>query len=201
MGGFIYIAQDFDLALDEIRSQYQNVIVVGNRDKEFLIEHVDEALDRAYIASHSLEIIVLIAPKFSVIAQNKLLKVLEEPPKNKEFILITKSKSTLLPTIKSRLPVKNIFKKRLDFDIGLDLDSLDTESIYSFLKKNRKISKLDAKEIIEVLSISILKSNRYMVDDSLLDYLKNSIKALDLNSNPTFIISGLFLKLLKHKID
>jgi len=34
-----------------------------------------------------------------------------------------------------------------------------------------------------------------------LDYLKNSIKALDLNSNPTFIISGLFLKLLKHKID
>jgi len=86
-------------------------------------------------------------------------------------------------------------------DIGLDLDSLDTESIYSFLKKNRKISKLDAKEIIEVLSISILKSNRYIVDDSLLDYLKNSIKALDLNSNPTFIISGLFLKLFKHKID
>ncbi len=53
MGGFIYIAQDFDLALDEIRGQYQNVIVVGNRDKEFLIEHVDEALALTSIYSFS----------------------------------------------------------------------------------------------------------------------------------------------------
>ncbi len=56
-GRFIYIAQDFDLALDEIRSQYQNIIVVGNRDKEFLIEHVDESFRQSIYSFSQLEII------------------------------------------------------------------------------------------------------------------------------------------------
>ena len=53
------------------------------------------------MASEEITVIILAAQTFSPLVQNKLLKVIEEPPKNKEFILITESKSTVLNTIKS----------------------------------------------------------------------------------------------------
>ena len=61
-------------------------------------------------------------------AQNKLLKVLEEPPQNVYFILTAASESLVLPTIKSRcnkielsklspLQIKEIFSGRENLDI------------------------------------------------------------------------------------
>jgi len=195
----IYITQDLNSTLEEIKRGLENFIVIDSIDRDFLVEHAKEAIERAYITTPTLETIILVAPKFSVIAQNKLLKILEEPPKNKEFILITKSKASLLPTIKSRLPIKNLSKRVLKEKLDLDLENLNLEEIYKFLKKRQKISKQEAKEIVEKISIEILKSNIFRVDNSLLDYLTDSIKALEVGANPTFIVSGVFLKLLRDK--
>jgi DNA polymerase-3 subunit delta' len=147
----IYISQDLDLALIEVKRDLLNYTIVDSRDREFLVEHANEAIKRAYITTSTPETIILVAPKFSIIAQNKLLKVLEEPPFNKEFILITKSKSSLLPTIKSRLPVINLSKKSsIKENIELDLENLGEEEIYNFLKQRQKISKLEVKNILEI---------------------------------------------------
>ncbi|XPV54940.1 MAG: hypothetical protein ACNI3H_02325 [Halarcobacter ebronensis] len=53
-------------------------------------------------------------------AQNSLLKVLEEPPKNIVFIIITTPKSTILPTIFSRMPHKILKRGFTKFKIYLN---------------------------------------------------------------------------------
>ena len=192
----IYITQNLASTLDEIKESLESFIVIDSGDREFLVEHAKEAIKRAYITTPKLETIILISPKFSIIAQNKLLKILEEPPENKEFILITKSKSSLLPTIKSRLPIKNLNRVRKDIDLKLDLENLDLEEIYNFLKEHKKVSKLEAKEIVERILLFIVKSDRYRVDNKILKSFTNYIKALEVGTNPTFILTGMFLKLL-----
>jgi len=192
----IYITQNFTKIVEDIKRECELVTIIDSGSREFLVEHAKEAIKRAYITTPKLETIILISPKFSIIAQNKLLKILEEPPENKEFILITKSKSSLLPTIKSRLPIKNLNRVRKDIDLKLDLENLDLEEIYNFLKEHKRVSKLEAKEIVESISISIIKSDRYRVDSKLLKSFSNYIKALEVGTNPTFILTGMFLKLL-----
>ena len=108
----IIVTQQADAVLAELESQKTTELftLIQSQDdkgkaKEFLVEHAQQAIAKAYVASEYLNCIILIAPKFSDVAQNRLLKVIEEPPKNKAFILITESKSALLDTIQSRLPV------------------------------------------------------------------------------------------------
>lgn len=65
-------------------------------------------------------------------AQNALLKVLEEPPLNIIFILISTSKSSLLPTIISRLPLKYL-ETKMDIPLcELDIVTLDLKQVYAF---------------------------------------------------------------------
>ena len=108
----IIITQQMDETLEALNAlrTRENFTIIKSEDdkgkaKEFLVEHAQEAIAKAYIASDVLNYIILIAPKFSEISQNRLLKLLEEPPRNKAFILITQSKSALLDTIQSRLSV------------------------------------------------------------------------------------------------
>jgi len=200
----IYISQDLDLALIEVKRDLLNYTIVDSRDREFLVEHANEAIKRAYITTSTPETIILVAPKFSIIAQNKLLKVLEEPPFNKEFILITKSKSSLLPTIKSRLPVVNLSKKSsIKENIELDLENLGEEEIYNFLKQRQKISKLEVKNILETFFLKILNSNsnRYKLDESLLNHFSKSIEALESGASPIFILTSTLLRFLRDKKD
>jgi len=201
VGGVIYIAKDLTSALKRVVNRSWSFTVIDSGDREFLVEHAHRAITKAHITTASLERIVLISPKFSPIAQNKLLKILEEPPKNKEFILITSSKASLLPTVKSRLPIKVLDRRAVpNLKLSIDLDSLTIREIYELLKERQKISKSEAKEIVESISIHVMRSSRYRVDGSLLDYLSNSIRALDVGSNPTFILGGTLLKLLNHRV-
>ena len=197
----IYITQNFTKIVEEIKKERELVTIIDSGSREFLVEHAKEAIERGYITTSKLETIVLISPKFSAIAQNKLLKILEEPPKNKNFILITKSKSSLLPTIKSRLPIKNLNRNRKDINLNLDLENLNLEEIYNFLKEHKRVSKLEAKEIVERILLFIVKSDRYRVDNKILKSFTNYIKALEVGTNPTSILTGMFLKLLNYKID
>lgn len=56
---------------------------------------------KAYEAKYKV-LIIWMADKMNITAANKLLKNLEEPPKNTLFILITEDKNSLLETILSR---------------------------------------------------------------------------------------------------
>ena len=167
--------------------------------KEFLVEHAQEAIAKAYIASESLDYIILMAPRFSDIAQNRLLKIIEEPPRNKAFILITASKSSLLPTIQSRLPVTVLNDAVSEETFALDVANLNLAKVYEFVQENSRISAVECKALVEKISLAAMKSGKYNLDDSTLKVFSDSIKALEVGSPTTFILNTLLLKLLAKK--
>ena len=162
---------------------------------EFKMDQSRKAIKEAYLASSDTKYIILAAKQFNTYAQNSLLKVLEEPPKNVIFILITQSKSTLLPTIHSRMQCEiKGDKSRLE-PSKFDFDKLDLKSAYDFLHSNQRISKSDAKELIESLYLSLLRSNKKPTQKHL-DNFSRALKLIELNTRPVNILSSLFLSLL-----
>lgn len=72
------------------------------------VDDVRDVRSQAYLSSNESDRKVFILEnieKFNVQSQNALLKVLEEPPKGVVFILTCSSKSSLLPTVLSRVCV------------------------------------------------------------------------------------------------
>jgi DNA polymerase-3 subunit delta' len=185
--------------LEELKRD-EKIITIDSEERDFLVEHASLTIEKAFIASEQKEIITLIAPKFSIISQNKLLKILEEPPKNKEFILITKSKSSILPTIKSRLPIRVIKDRESKEKLDLDIENLNLAKVYEFVQKNRRISMVECKEMVEEIAVRAIESKRYNMDSSTLKIFSNSIKALDLGSPTSFILNLTLIKLLSKKI-
>ena len=66
-------------------------------------------------------------------ASNKLLKLIEEPPENTYFILVSENKNKILPTIYSRL--QNIVVQKME------LNAISNFMIknFNFLNQNQKL--------------------------------------------------------------
>lgn len=165
---------------------------------EFLIAQSNATIKEAYIATNSTKYILLCGATFRKEAQNALLKVLEEPPFNIVFIIVTTSKSSLLPTIISRLPLKYLKTKTLLTPCELDIQTLDLKQVYAFLKENQKISKPEAKEFIETLMIKI-NAQRIRLSKKELESFSTSIKLLELNSRPINVLTTVLLTLIHSK--
>ena len=202
----IFITHQPHTILTEFESQrHQELFTIirsldnKEKPKEFLVEHAQEAISKAYIASESLNYIILIAPKFSEIAQNKLLKILEEPPKNKAFIIITESKSALLDTIQSRLPVTVLSDSVSNENFSLDVENLNLANVYEFVQENSRISAVECKVLVEKISLRAMKSGKFNLDEATLKLFSDTIKALDMGSPTSFILNVLLLKLLGRK--
>jgi DNA polymerase-3 subunit delta' len=116
------------------------------------------------------------------VAQNKLLKILEEPPDYLFFFLLTPNSSLLLPTVESRciklaldrlpdniiaqsLDSKFIDKDKLNIALFLLNGSYDNENFYT----EDKIT-----DFIDFTKIVILKEAVYI--DKLVDYLDKFFK-------------------------
>lgn len=199
----ILIVNNIDTTIEQLKSELplHFVRVIRNENSqadEFQKEQKDQAIKEAYISTNSTKYIILCGATFRLEAQNGLLKVLEEPPKNIVFIIVTTSKSSLLPTIHSRLQVKYLKTKTVINDFELDLKTLDLKQVYNFLKQNQKISKTDAKKLVESMMIKI---NRQKIKLSAkeLDLFSKSIRLLELNSKPINILSTLLLTLLQKR--
>ncbi len=165
---------------------------------EFLIAQSNITIKEAYIATNSTKYILLCGATFRKEAQNALLKVLEEPPSNIVFVIITTSKASLLPTIISRLPLKYLKTKIPTPLCELDILTLDLKQVYTFLKENQKISKQEAKEFIEALMIQI-NTKRVRLSQKELESFSTSIKLLELNSRPINVLTTTLLTLIHSK--
>ncbi|QKF67159.1 DNA polymerase III, delta prime subunit [Arcobacter venerupis] len=197
----ILIVNDIDATLSEILPCYplHSVRVIKNEEKEeFLLLQATLAIKEAYIASSEKKYIFLCGTTFRKEAQNSLLKILEEPPKNVVFIIITNSKSSLLPTIYSRLPYKYLKKSILKAESLLDLNKLDLKDIYNFLKDNQKISKNEAKDIVETILIKV-NNQKIKLSRNQLEFFSKAIKLLELNSRPINVLTTLLLSLANQK--
>ena len=197
----ILIVNDITQTLNELLPFYSphNIRVIKNEEKEeFQILQANQAIKEAYIASNEDKYIFLCGSTFRKEAQNSLLKVLEEPPKNVIFIILTNSKSSILPTIYSRMPFKYLKTSSLKDEISLDISKLDLKDIYSYLKENQKISKKDAKAVIESILLKVNKQ-KIKLDEKQLDLFSKSSKLLELNSRPINILTTLLLSLSNTK--
>ena len=197
----ILIVNDIEVTLAELLPNYpiHSTRIIKNEEKEeFLLIQANQAIKEAYIASSEKKYIFLCGSTFRKEAQNSLLKILEEPPKNVVFIIITNSKSSLLPTIYSRLPYKYLKKSVLKNESILDINKLDLKDIYNFLKDNQKISKQEAKEIVESILIKV-NNQKIKLSHRELDFFSKSIKLLELNSRPINVLTTLLLSMANQK--
>ena len=197
----VIISSDFDdtIALLETQKTSERIVKILEEEKAFSVTDAKEVIAKAYMASEETTVIILAAKVFSPIVQNKLLKVIEEPPKNKEFILITNSKSTILDTIRSRLPIKVLSQKKEDEDLGLSLSQLSLSSVYAFIQVHKRTNAKDMSIIIERISTEAMGSGSYDLDDNTLSLFSDCFVALDMGSPPQFVLNALLLKLLARK--
>lgn len=106
---------------------HQDIYEIVHRDKskQIKIEQIRDLLKEVYIKPAECDKRIFIienAQQMSPDAQNSLLQVFEEPPKNVMFFLLTESRNLLLPTLKSRA-------------ITLKTEKLSDEDILSELKR------------------------------------------------------------------
>lgn len=165
---------------------------------DFLLAQATAVIKEAYIATSEKKYIILCGTTFRKEAQNSLLKVLEEPPKNIIFIILTTSKSALLPTILSRIPHKFFKNKSIINELDLDLKKLDLKVTYDFLKQNQKITKTEAKILIESMIYKI-NTQKIKLNSKELNGFSTAIKLIELNSRPINILTTLLLTLIHRK--
>ena len=197
----ILIVNDIEATLAELLPNYpiHSTRIIKNEEKEeFLLIQATQAIKEAYIATSEKKYIFLCGSTFRKEAQNSLLKILEEPPRNVVFIIITNSKSSLLPTIYSRLPYKYLKKSILKNESILDINKLDLKDIYNFLKDNQKISKQEAKEVVESILMKV-NNQKIKLSHKELDFFSKSIKLLELNSRPINVLTTLLLSMANQK--
>lgn len=137
----IIICRDFELIKSNLINKFGRNNLRIFEKSEILLEDTNAAKDEAYIAEKNQKIIVLIGHKFRVEAQNSLLLILENTPKNIKFILVSDNKNTFLSTIRSRLVIENHFIKEILPKTGLNLRNLSLNDINNFLNKQIKLEK------------------------------------------------------------
>ena len=172
------ITNDIDRYLNEI-----NAWEVIRKD-EIKIEDVNYIKQKAYIADKNNRLIVIAAEKFNIYAQNALLKLIEEPPKNIEFIIVTNSKHSLLDTILSRVILeRKIYETKDDFELKPITNDYILELLTSDLQKD------DIKKLLK----SIIKTKKLSEEN--LKIINDAILMLELNIDKEAIISLIMLSL------
>ncbi len=185
--------------LEALRTNERIIKII--KEERFLVEDTKLAIEKAYMASKVRTVIILGAQEFPPIIQNRLLKVIEEPPTGVEFILITPSKATILPTIRSRMPITILKESKEKEECELDMRQLDLASVYDFIQKNKRMDITQAKTVVEQISLGAINSDCFKLDEKTLQLFANAYKALDVGSSTQFVLTALLLKLLaKRKV-
>jgi DNA polymerase-3 subunit delta' len=200
----ILIGQDIKGVIESLRAlrkseRFVEIVKLDPKDDTFKVEDARFAIEKAYMASEETTVIVLAAKYFSPIVQNKLLKVIEEPPPKKEFILITSSKATILPTIRSRLPIKVLSEEAVQEGLGLDVPQLTLASVYDFVQTHKRTDAKTLKWVVERIGKEAIESGAFNLDEKTLALFSNAYVALDVGSPPQFVLNTLLLKLLARK--
>lgn len=158
---------------------------------EFLLGDARAVEKESYIAETEEKIIVLMADSYRIEAQNFLLKLLEEPPKNIKFLIVVPSKNLLLPTIKSRLICE---KRRVDREVkklDLDLKKMDLRMLFDFLQKNENLDKNELMEQIASLTKECVKHKDFNAEE--LEFFYESYELAKLNSKSGVLLATLLL--------
>lgn len=186
--------------LKEIAPKGSRFELFIKESENFLVSDANEVIAKAYLSSKEQIFICLASQTFSDVVQNRLLKIIEEPPKNKNFILITPLKSALLPTIKSRLPITVLQSQTQDLNINLDISNLTLQSLYDFVQENKRLKPKEAIGTLEYIIKEALVSKKYNLDEATLELFGKSREVLNMGAPADFTLTTVLLKLLAKKV-
>jgi DNA polymerase-3 subunit delta' len=185
----ILISSDIEAQVERLKDLLRPNRVATFVEEKFLIEHAKAVVAEAYISESQTKYIILGALEYNVVSQNSLLKVLEEPPRNIEFIIISPTKSNLLPTVRSRLPILKGETSHIRYECELNLAKLDYKTVFAFLKANARIKKNEAKAIVEALYYRATVVDMLILSQNQLDNFDKAYRLLELNSRPQSVLA------------
>jgi len=177
-----------DFIIESIKSQpvslvhSRDLIIIGDDTEKIAIDDVRASLKnlsfRAAVSEgYSRFVVIEHAERLASDSQNMILKTVEEPPENTMIILTVESKSSLLPTLLSRLT-------------QISIGSIDAKK----LKKNLEEQGYDPKDIDLALLASSNRigatKNILSGDESKIESLKFCKNILSLSKNEKLILAN-----------
>ena len=193
--GEIIITDDIEARAEELKEELSgNRVVLFVREK-FLIEDAKAVIAEAYISEERTKYIIIAAREYNVYSQNSLLKILEEPPKNIIFILISPSKSAILPTIRSRMPVRKEQGHKTSKELDIDLRRVDLQTVFEFISKYKNSTRNELKELVEALYMQALKQGVRLKEREIENF-DMAYRLIELNARGSSVLLLILMGLL-----
>jgi len=193
----IITCQDIMFAKEYILTKIESKLTKLYECDEFKVDDAKAVMKEAYIAEEKVKHLIIVATTYRIEAQNALLKLLEEPPRNIELIIITESKSTLLPTVRSRLKIISETKAVAHKELDLKLANLDLRTLFDFVKAHERLSKHEAKNLIESIYHRATVIDRLPLSEKQILVFERSYKLLELNARLQSVLVTLLMGFLK----
>ena len=201
----VLITDNLDSLLSSVKQSISvhNLKIFGEINKQFTIDISRKVILESTVSSYEDKYILLLGLSFNIPAQNALLKLLEESPKNTIVLILVSNKQQLLPTVISRMHIQYIKFNKYNLDMPKDIiDYLNVSNLKltQLLLKHKRIKREEvAKIITDTIKIDGL-SNKQTFKSSELDRLTNMLKLLNLNSNALNVFTA-FLLILNTKYN
>ncbi len=195
----IIISKELQNALLKVLEEIEGYNHKVFETDEFKVENVKEVVKEAYIAESETKYLILCAKNYNIYAQNALLKILEEPPRNIIIIMISPSKAIFLPTIRSRMSIRYIKTSKDEIELPFKLDKLSLKEIFEFLKKNRYTKKGELKEIIQQILKNALLKDKITLSEKEISQFSKAMELADLNTRAQIILANLFLTIINRE--
>lgn len=197
LGSHIIICDNIEERSTLLQQELAPNRVVSFVREDFKIEDSKAVMAEAYIAEEHVKYLILAAKTFNAISQNALLKLLEEPPRNIELIVVTESKSTLLPTVRSRLKIIKEQSAVVHKDLDLKLSNLNLATLFEFVKAHERLSKHDAKSLIESIYHRATVVDGLVLSEKQINTFERSYRLIELNGRLQTIMVTLLMTFLK----
>ncbi|MBD3799213.1 DNA polymerase III subunit delta' [Sulfuricurvum sp.] len=195
-GGIIITSEIEEKAKEIIESRHPLRCVPFLRD-DFKIEDAKEAIAEAYKSEESTKILILGAKSFTIPAQNALLKILEEPPRNILFLLLAPNKSTFLPTVRSRLSLHQEHIQKVYETLNISLKTLDLSALFAFVKEHDRLKKHEAKALIEGLMYQAIHIEQLSLSEAQLEGFEKALRLIELNSRFQSVLVMVLMNFLR----
>lgn len=195
-GGILITANMEERAREIEESRHPLRCITFMRD-DFKIEDAKEVIAEAYRSEENTKTLILGAKSFTVPAQNALLKILEEPPRNIAFILLAPNKSTFLPTVRSRLSLKQEHQKTTYEPLPITLKNLDLSGLFAFVKEHDRFKKHEAKALVEQLMHQAIHIEKLSLTTAQLEGFEKALRLIELNSRLQSVLVMVLMNFLK----
>ncbi|NOQ31067.1 MAG: DNA polymerase III subunit delta' [Helicobacteraceae bacterium] len=201
LNSHIIICENIEEKHEELKEILRGYRVVSFVKDDFLVDDSRGVIAEAYISEADTKYIILGAKSFNAVSQNSLLKILEEPPRNIEFIIITSSKSALLPTVRSRLRVEHFKSEKSYENLELDLKRFDIAQLFAFVKKYDRLKAHDAKELLESLMNLAVNINGVTLSKTQAEAFELAYYLVNLNGRFQTILINLLMTFLPKSVS